>query len=150
MSSLVEFIRETYQTNAFIPLHAPTFAGNEQAYVAETIASTFVSSVGKFVTDFEQKIEAFTQSPKAIATSSGSSALHTALYIAGVIRGDLVITQALTFVATCNTLYHMGAAPIFVDISTVSLGLSPQAVQAYLEEHGLLNEDGLCLSLIHI
>ncbi|GGI72105.1 aminotransferase DegT [Shewanella hanedai] len=145
MSSLVKFIRETYQTNEFIPLHAPTFAGNEQAYVAETIASTFVSSVGKFVTDFEQKIEAFTQSPKAIATSSGSSALHTALYMAGVIRGDLVITQALTFVATCNTLYHMGAAPIFVDISTVSLGLSPQAVQAYLEEHGLLNEDGLCV-----
>ncbi|MEC4726559.1 LegC family aminotransferase [Shewanella sp. D64] len=145
MSSLVKFIRETYQTNAFIPLHAPTFEGNEQAYVAETIASTFVSSVGKFVTDFEQKIEAFTQSPKAIATSSGSSALHTALYLAGVTHGDLVITQALTFVATCNTLYHMGAAPIFVDISTVSLGLSPQAVQDYLEEHGILNENGLCV-----
>lgn len=144
MQSLIEFIRETYQTNEFIPLHAPTFPGNEQAYVAETIASTFVSSVGKFVIDFEHKIESFTGSPKAVATSSGSSALHTALYMAGVTSGDLVITQALTFVATCNTLYHMGAAPIFVDIAKASLGLSPQAVQAYLEEHGVLDEHGLC------
>ncbi|ABV37702.1 UDP-bacillosamine synthetase [Shewanella sediminis HAW-EB3] len=144
MKSLIEFIRETYQTNEFIPLHAPTFPGNEQAYVAETIASTFVSSVGKFVIDFEHKIESFTGSPKAVATSSGSSALHTALYMAGVTSGDLVITQALTFVATCNTLYHMGAAPIFVDIAKTSLGLSPHAVQAYLEEYGVIDEHGLC------
>jgi len=144
MRSLIKFIRETYQTNEFIPLHAPTFSGNEQAYVAETIASTFVSSVGRFVIDFEHKIESFTASPKAVATSSGTCALHTALYMAGVTSGDLVITQALTFVATCNTLYHMGAAPIFVDIATTSLGLSPQAVQAYLEEHGVLDENGLC------
>lgn len=140
--SVVNFIRELYRTNDFIPLHAPTFQGNELAYVSETIQSTFVSSVGKFVDDFERKMEAFTRSPKAVATVNGTAALHTALYMAGVKRGDLVITQALTFVATCNTLYHMGAKPIFVDVSRKSLGLCPLAVSDFLEENATLDERG--------
>jgi aminotransferase in exopolysaccharide biosynthesis len=141
-TSLVEFVRDTYQTDAFIPLHAPTFNGNEKAYVGETIDSTFVSSVGKFVDEFEQKIEIYTGSAKAVATVNGTAALHAALYMAGVERGDLVITQALTFVATCNALYHMGAEPIFVDISPTSLGLCPKAVEEYLSEHAELTEAG--------
>ncbi|KGK23240.1 aminotransferase DegT [Vibrio navarrensis] len=139
---LVEFVRDQYQTQEFIPLHAPTFAGNEKAYVMETIDSTFVSSVGKFVDEFERKMEAFTGTPKAVATVNGTAALHAALYMAGVERGDLVITQALTFVATCNALYHMGAEPIFVDVSPVSLGLCPKAVNAFLEEYAEVTEAG--------
>ncbi|EKO3914294.1 LegC family aminotransferase [Vibrio metschnikovii] len=139
---LVEFVRDQYQTPDFIPLHAPTFAGNEKAYVTETIDSTFVSSVGKFVDEFERKMEAFTGSARAVATVNGTAALHAALYMAGVERGDLVITQALTFVATCNALYHMGAEPIFVDVSPVSLGLCPKAVNAFLEEHAQVTEAG--------
>lgn len=139
---LVEFVRDQYQTQEFIPLHAPTFAGNEKAYVMETIESTFVSSVGKFVDEFERKMEAFTGSARAVATVNGTAALHAALYMAGVERGDLVITQALTFVATCNALYHMGAEPIFVDVSPVSLGLCPKAVSAFLEEHAQVTEAG--------
>ncbi|EGR1702796.1 LegC family aminotransferase [Vibrio cholerae] len=139
---LVEFVRDQYQTQDFIPLHAPTLAGNEKAYVTETIDSTFVSSVGKFVDDFERKMEAFTGSARAVATVNGTAALHAALYMAGVERGDLVITQALTFVATCNALYHMGAEPIFVDVSPVSLGLCPKAVNAFLEEHAQVTEAG--------
>lgn len=61
-TSIVDFVRDTYKTNEFIPLHAPAFAGNEKAYVMETIESTFVSSVGKFVDDFERKIEVYTGS----------------------------------------------------------------------------------------
>ncbi len=141
-SSIVEFVRDTYQTNDFIPLHAPTFNGNEKAYVMETIDSTFVSSVGKFVDEFEHKIEAFTGTAKAVATVNGTAALHAALYMAGVERGDFVITQALTFVATCNALYHMGAEPIFVDVSPVSLGLCPKALERYLEEHAEITEQG--------
>jgi aminotransferase in exopolysaccharide biosynthesis len=141
-TSLVEFVRETYKTDQFIPLHAPTFNGNEKAYVSETIDSTFVSSVGKFVDEFEQKIEAYTGSAKAVATVNGTAALHAALYMAGVERGDLVITQALTFVATCNALYHMGAEPIFVDVSPISLGLCPKAVDDYLSEYAELTEQG--------
>ncbi|EOC7459372.1 LegC family aminotransferase [Vibrio cholerae] len=139
---LVEFVRDQYQTQEFIPLHAPTFAGNEKTYVMETIDSTFVSSVGKFVDEFERKMEAFTGSARAVATVNGTAALHAALYMAGVERGDLVITQALTFVATCNALYHMGAEPIFVDVSPVSLGLCPKAVNAFLEEYAQVTEAG--------
>ncbi|MEZ8825300.1 LegC family aminotransferase [Vibrio amylolyticus] len=141
-TSIVEFVRDTYKTNEFIPLHAPTFNGNEKAYVMETIESTFVSSVGKFVDDFERKIEAYTGAAKAVATVNGTAALHAALYIADVQRGDLVITQALTFVATCNALYHMGAEPIFLDVSPVSLGLCPKAVDAFLEENAEVTDAG--------
>ncbi|MFL9755292.1 LegC family aminotransferase [Vibrio cyclitrophicus] len=141
-TSIVEFVRDTYRTDEFIPLHAPTFNGNEKAYVMETIDSTFVSSVGKFVDDFERKIEAYTGTAKAVATVNGTAALHAALYMADVQRGDLVITQALTFVATCNALYHMGAEPIFVDVSPVSLGLCPKAVDAFLSEHAETTEAG--------
>jgi aminotransferase in exopolysaccharide biosynthesis len=139
---IVEFVRSIYETTEFIPIHAPIFDGNELDYVSQTIKSTFVSSVGKFVDDFEHSIEAFTKTTKAVATVNGTAALHTALYMAGVERGDLVITQALTFVATCNSLYHMGAAPIFVDVSKVSLGLCPKSVDAYLEENALVDERG--------
>ncbi|MFL9763168.1 LegC family aminotransferase [Vibrio cyclitrophicus] len=141
-TSIVEFVRDTYKTDEFIPLHAPTFNGNEKAYVMETIDSTFVSSVGKFVDDFERKIEAYTGTAKAVATVNGTAALHAALYMADVQRGDLVITQALTFVATCNALYHMGAEPIFVDVSPVSLGLCPKAVDSFLSEHAETTETG--------
>ncbi|SHO57612.1 LegC family aminotransferase [Vibrio quintilis] len=141
-SSLVEFVRDVYQSSEFIPLHAPVFDGNEKKYVTETIESTFVSSVGKFVDEFEHQIEAFTGSSRAVATVNGTAALHTALYMAGVERGDLVITQALTFVATCNALYHMGAEPVFVDVSPVSLSLCPKAVEAYLTVHAEVNESG--------
>ena len=134
-ASIVEFVRETFKTDEYIPLHAPSFGSKEKAYVMEAIESTFVSSVGKFVDCFEGRIEAYTGTAKAVATVNGTAALHAALHIAGVQRGDLVITQALTFVATCNVLYHMGATPIFLDISPVSLGLCPKAVDAFLEEN---------------
>lgn len=139
---LVEFVRDQYQTQDFIPLHAPVFAGNEKTYVMETIESTFVSSVGEFVDQFERKMEAFTGTPKAVATVNGTAALHAALYMSGVERGDLVITQALTFVATCNALFHMGAEPVFVDVSPISLGLCPKALNAFLEENAEVAEEG--------
>ncbi len=141
---LIEFVQDTYKTSEFIPLHSPSFLGNEQKYLLDTIESTFVSSVGKYVDEFESHIEKFTGASKAVATVNGTAALHTALYMAGVKPGDLVITQALTFVATCNALYHMGAEPVFVDVSKVSLGLCPKALESYLEENAYLNNDGIC------
>lgn len=144
-NKLIHFVRDIYQTNDFIPLHAPTFAGNEKKYVTETIDSTFVSSVGQYVEDFEKHIEIYTGTEKAVATVNGTAALHTALYMAGVKPGDLVLTQALTFVATCNALYHMGAEPIFVDVSKISLGLCPKATQEYLEANAKLNNVGECI-----
>ena len=140
---LINFVQDIYQTKAFIPLHAPTFGGNEKKYVNNTLDSTFVSSVGKYVDQFEHQIEQYTGSVKAIATVNGTAALHTALYMAGVKTGDLVITQALTFVATCNALFHMGAQPVFVDVSRISLGLCPQALARYLDQYAVINSEGL-------
>jgi len=142
INSIVEFVRDVYKTDEFIPLHAPTFQGNEKAYVLDTLESTFVSSVGKFVDDFERKMEAYTGTARAVATVNGTAALSAALYLAGVKRNDLVITQALTFVATCNALYHLGAEPVFIDVSRVSLGLCPVAMENWLSEHAELTEQG--------
>lgn len=141
---LIDFIRDTYATSDFIPLHAPTFSGNEKAYLAATIDSTFVSSVGKFVDDFEAKVREFTNTGRAVATVNGTAALHAALHLAGVRAGDLVITQALTFVATCNALHHMGARPVFVDIEPSAFGLCPVATATWLQEHAELDNDGVC------
>lgn len=144
-SKLVNFIREIYQTNEFVPLHVPTFSGSEKAYVLDTIESTFVSSVGAYVDRFERDMEAYTGSKKAIAVVNGTSALHAALYMSGVQAGDLVITQALTFVATCNAIFHLGASPLFIDVSRKSLGLCPKKLEEYLEQNAVIDSRSLCV-----
>jgi aminotransferase in exopolysaccharide biosynthesis len=142
--SLIKFIREQYRSNDFIPLHAPVFIGREREYLADTIDSTFVSSVGAYVDRFEGEIASYTGSPRAIATMNGTAALHIALQLADVKHGDLVITQPLTFIATCNAISYCGAEPVFVDVDRHTLGLSPDAVSAWLEEHAQLDDAGIC------
>lgn len=141
---LVKKIRSYYDSEDFIPLHAPVFAGNERQYVMETIDSTFVSSVGKFVDQFETAVAQYTQSPRAIATVNGTAALHTALLLAGVKANDLVLTQALTFIATCNAIRYCGADPIFIDVSRSYLSLCPAALADWLQQHAYLDEQGIC------
>lgn len=143
--SVVSFIRELFGTNDVIPLHAPNFTGNERSYVNNTLDSTFVSSVGKYVDLFELMLQEITGATKAVATVNGTAALHAALYAAGVGSGDYVITQALTFVATCNAVYHMGATPIFVDVSKESIGLCPIAAEEYLSDNAYVTDDGVCI-----
>ncbi len=142
--SLVRFVRDQYRTQEFIPLHAPVFAGNEQRYVGETISSTFVSSVGAFVDRFEHDMQAYTDSPRAVATVNGTAALHIALLLAGVKSGDLVITQPLTFVATCNAIAYCGAEPVFVDVDRQAVGLAPKALEHWLDSEAVLGDDGVC------
>lgn len=142
---LIKLVRDIYATNEFIPLHAPIFAGNEKAYLNETIDSTFVSSVGKYVDQFEQQIQQYTGAVRAVATVNGTAALHTALYLADVQPGDLVLTQALTFVATCNALHHMGAKPVFIDIEPSSYSLCPLAAEQWLTDNAQLNMDNQCI-----
>lgn len=120
--ALFRFIRELYQTKAPIPLHSPCFRGRESVYVQHTLDSTFVSSVGQYVERFESQIASYCKSEKAIAVMNGTVALQASLYVAGVVAGDLVITQSLTFVATCNAIHWAGADPVFVDVSEQSLG----------------------------
>jgi aminotransferase in exopolysaccharide biosynthesis len=142
--ALIRFIREQYRSEGFIPLHAPVFAGREQAYVGDTIASTFVSSVGAYVDRFERDMAAYTGSPRAVATVNGTAALHMALQLVGVGFGDLVVTQPLTFVATCNAIAYCGAEPVFVDVERRTLGLCPRALETWLTDNARLDDDGLC------
>lgn len=141
---LIQFVRDYFGTNEFIPLHAPIFPGREKEYVADTIASTFVSSVGAYVDRFEKDMASFTGSPRAIATVNGTAALHIALKLAGVEAGDLVITQPLTFVATCNAVAYCNAEPVFVDVDPDTLGLSPAAMEQWLVENAQLDAEGVC------
>lgn len=140
---LIKVVRETYASDAPIPLHAPIFGGNEAAYVADTIASTFVSSVGAYVDRFEADMAALTGAGRAIAVVNGTAALQMALLLAGVGTGDLVITQPLTFVATCNAISHCGAEPVFCDVDRATLGLSPEAVEAWLDDNAIHGENGI-------
>ncbi len=131
---VINFIRELYKTDGFIPLHAPVFRGNEEKYVLDAIRSTFVSSVGVYVRKFEEKIAEYTGAKHAIATVNGTSALHVALLLSGVSPGDEVITQPLTFVATCNAIKYCGAEPVFVDVSLKTLGMCPDSLESFLNE----------------
>lgn len=129
--------------DGFIPLHRPIFEGNERTYLVDCIDSNFVSSVGAKVTEFEQKIADFVGTDYAVATVNGTAALHIALELAGVRPGDEVITQALTFIATCNATRYCDAWPVFVDVDLDSLGMSPVSLRSFLEEFAERREDGV-------
>jgi perosamine synthetase len=133
--NVITFIQDTYKTKEFIPLHEPRFVGNEKKYLNECIDSTFVSSVGKFVDEFENKIAKYTGAQYAVATSNGTSALHIALLLANIQQDDEVITQPITFVATCNAISYCGAQPVFVDVDRDTMGLSPAALKDFLENN---------------
>ena len=143
-NALLQFIRDHFHTQDFIPLHAPTFAGNERQYVLDTLDTTFVSSVGGYVDRFERDIASYTGSPAAVVIVNGTSALHMALMLAGVSEGDYVMTQALTFVATCNAIAYCQAEPIFLDVDRTHLSLSPSAMDVWLQEHAFIDDAGLC------
>jgi len=135
-AGIVDFIKSLYPRHeSVVPLHAPLFAGNEKKYLDECIDSTFVSSVGKFVDRFEEMLVEFTGSKYAVATVNGTSALHIALKLAGVNEQSEVITQPLTFVATCNAISYCGARPVFVDVDRDTMGMSPDSLESFLKEH---------------
>jgi perosamine synthetase len=140
---IISFIKDSYNTNSFIPLHEPRFKGNEKNYLIDAIDSTFVSSVGAYVDKFELMMAEISKTQKAIAIVNGTSALQVALRLSGVNNGDEVLTQALTFIATINAILYNGASPVFLDVDLDTMGLSPYAVQAFLEEYGELR-DGVC------
>ncbi|MDT0684520.1 LegC family aminotransferase [Roseicyclus sp. F158] len=132
-------MRSIYHSDT-APLHRPIFEGNEREYLVDCIDSNFVSSVGARVKEFEGHCASLTGASHAVATVNGTAALHMALVLAGVQSGDEVISQALTFVATCNAISYCGARPVFVDVDRDSMGLSPEALEAWLSEHAELRD----------
>jgi perosamine synthetase len=142
-NEIIDFIKNQFQSKDFIPLHEPKFSGNERKYLLDTIDSTFVSSVGAYVDKFEFMMAELSKTKKAVAVVNGTSALQVALRLVGVRMGDEVLTQALTFIATINAIIYNGASPVFLDVDLDTMGLSPNAVQVFLEEYGELR-DGVC------
>lgn len=141
-NSVISFIKEQHNNKDFTPLHAPVFNGNEKKYLLDTIDSTFVSSVGAYVDQFEAMMCTVAQTEKAVAVVNGTAAIQVALRLVGVKQGDEVITQALTFIATVNAIVYNGASPVFVDVDLDTMGLSPKALEAFLVENAELREDG--------
>ncbi|MBK7627809.1 MAG: LegC family aminotransferase [Bacteroidales bacterium] len=125
-----------------IPLHVPTFNGNEKKYLNECIDSTYVSSVGKFVDLFEEKVAEYTGSELAVVCVNGTNGLHIALKLVGVEQNDEVISQSLTFIATANAISYCNAEPVFIDVDKDTLGLSPAALESFLINETTMKSDG--------
>lgn len=131
-NEVVNFIKSIYPNLNPVPLHTPVFLGKEKEYLSECIDSTYVSYVGKYVSQFEQMTAGFTGAKYAVAIVNGTAALQIALQIAGVKYGDEVITQPLTFVATANAISHCGAKPVFIDVDLDTMGLSPEKLNDWI------------------
>ena len=133
-SEVINFTRSIYG-NEYIPLHRPFFNGKEKQYLVDCIESNFVSTVGKEVELFEKDVASFTGSKFAIAVVNGTAALQVSLQLARVQQDEEVITQAVSFIATCNAISYIGARPVFVDIDLDTMGMSPQALEFFLKEN---------------
>lgn len=131
----IEFVKSIYPRMNPVPLHAPVFLGKEKEYLIECIDSSFVSYVGKYVTRFEEMTAHYTGAKYAVAIVNGTAALQIAMQISGVEKGDEVITQPLTFVATANAIAHCGAEPVFVDVDIETMGMSPEKLNDWLSRN---------------
>jgi len=123
------------ESSSGIPLHEPTFAGNEWHYVKSCLDSGWVSSVGEYVSLFEQKLVEYTKIPYAVAVVNGTAALHICLILSDVKPNDEVLLPALTFVATANAVAYCGAVPHFVEANEENLGIDVEKLKSYLSEN---------------
>ena len=142
-SKTIGFIKEVFGNQEFTPLAVPVFAGNEKKYMEECIDTTFVSSVGKFVDRFENDMAVYAGCKKAVVCVSGTNALHMSMMLVGVECDDEVLTQALTFIATCNAISYIGAHPVFIDVDKSTMGLSPDALKEWLVKNAEI-KNGQC------
>ena len=117
-----------------VPLCAPTIVGREWQYVKDCLDTGWVSSVGAYVDRFEREFAAYLGAGQAVATASGTAALHVALLLANVEPGDEVIVPALTFIAPANAVRYVGAWPTFVDVDNEFWQLDAEQVTGFLEE----------------
>jgi aminotransferase in exopolysaccharide biosynthesis len=139
---IVEFIRDIYGGRKNIPLHEPCFSGSEKKYVSDTIDTSFVSSVGEYVSRFERDIATFCGAKFAIATVNGTAALHIALKLLDIKAGEEVLMQPLTFVATANAINYVGAIPVFIDVDRDNLVLSSEKLTDFLKANVVVKQMG--------
>lgn len=144
---ITDFVHDIYGTKDFVPLHAPCFCGKEKEYLNDCIDTTYVSSVGKYVDRFEQMVAEYTGAAAAVVCVNGTNALYMSMKLVGVARNDEVLTQALTFIATCNAISYHDAYPVFIDVDLDTLGMSPKALRNWLERNAELRA-GACYNKI--
>ena len=120
---IISFIRNQFNNQEIIALHQPFFGGKEKEYLNRCIDSTFVSSVGPFVDQFEEDIKKYSGTDYAVAVVNGTAGLQVALQLVGVKRDEEVITQALSFIATSNAIHFAGANPIYIDVDYDTMGM---------------------------
>jgi aminotransferase in exopolysaccharide biosynthesis len=142
---ITAFIKDLYRGSNPVLLHCPEFQGNEKKYLEECIDTKYVSYIGHFVTDMENKIKEITGAKYAVAIANGTAALHTLLLVAGIQPGDEVITQSLTFVATAAAIMHANGTPVFVDVECATLGMSPESLRSFLSENADI-KDNHCIN----
>ncbi len=138
--SFCQFVQKQFNTTDFIPLHIPTLNGKEEEYVVDAIRSTFVSTVGQKVVDFENQMAEYLGVKHAIAMVNGTAALHIALLAAGVKPETEVITQPLSFVATANAIHYANAHPVFLDVEETSMGLCPVKLADWLSKNVVMQD----------
>jgi perosamine synthetase len=143
--SVTDFIKSLNEGRSFIPLHEPSFVGNEKKYLSDCIDSGFVSSVGAYVNNFEKALAEYTGAKRAVVVVNGTQALHLACVVAGVMQDHEVITQPLTFIATGNAITYTGASCIFVDVDRDTMGMSPRALNDFLKANAEM-KDGICIN----
>lgn len=140
IKDFIQLVREIYQTDEFIPLHAPIFSELDKQFVLDAIDSTFVSSVSEYVGKFEQSISDLTGAKHVVPVVNGTSGIHLALHVLGVDESCEVLTQSLTFVGTCNAIVYTGAQPVFIDVDLQTMGFSSHALADFLQQHAELQE----------
>ena len=135
IGEITKYIKTIYPDQNPVLLHCPEFLGNEKKYLSECIDTKYVSYIGNFVVGMEDKIKEITGIKYAVALANGTSALHMSLLAIGIKPGDEVITQSLSFAATSAAIAHAQGTPVFVDIEQSTLGMSPESLKGFLEEH---------------
>ncbi len=119
----------------FIPVYEPWLGEVEAAYVLDAVTSGWISSLGRYVTEFEQAFADYCGASFGISTTSGTTALHLALYAVGLGPGDEVIVPALTFIASANSVAYTGAKPVFADVDLETWNILPSEIERLRNEH---------------
>ena len=138
---IVNYIKKLYPKQSPVFLHCPEFVDNEKKYLAECIDTKYVSYIGRFVMDMENKIKEITGTKHAVAMVNGTAALHILLLGAGIEAGDEIITQSLSFAATAAAIVHAQGTPVFVDVEQNTLGMSPESLHVFLKENAEVSDD---------
>ncbi|MFK8038659.1 MAG: aminotransferase class I/II-fold pyridoxal phosphate-dependent enzyme [Crocinitomicaceae bacterium] len=124
---LIDFFQ--YQNKVYVPVAAPNLKGNEFKYLVDAFMSTWISSSGKYINQFEEQFSAFCDCKYGVAVSNGTVAIHLALEALGIGNSDEVIVPDLTFAATINTVFHSNATPVIVDVLEDSWCIDPDEIE---------------------